>query len=1762
MGASLLRVYTKLFTILKPHSKTKNVNLTENFTIKKMNVLNQYITFLKEYKKLLERGVKDVLNSTVSSNFIWIDEIEHFIESGICESTLIDIFSSKFKRQSLVFSLQKPYKPSIQIPNRFLEIIEFDEAKNKFESINGDEEELVGFQNSTEGKIEIEKLKKFKKNKETYSKLYRAYNDIKNDSNLEIVLSLGFIQYSKFNNNGNLSKTNQHLFHFPLSLDIDSNNVVKISFSDLENPYADFFFLNNTPIEKEVLSNIIDRFEERITELGYEYVFESEFKDLIAKSIQKISSNSEFESSIYKPENDHFREDYFKVLFSPAINIKQRKPRFFEKLTDSIIKHNDENEIEAKLFNLLVRNPESSGNNSYTKPNYFKDELFETHKSKAKNLNGDDDFSVFFPLPFNKEQKQIYENYLKNRLTVVTGPPGTGKSHTIVNILCSLLAQGKRVLVTAQTDKALESLLDKIPETFDDLIFTKIQLETNQNRFSLEKSIGNISKILTDNFYLNVETKIEELDNLKAEYVKLKSEIIRALEKEYTQIRINDSFENLRAYQIVEKFESKESEEWNWIQDGLSKEVISNFEVIKSEILKYKQLVGTEIRYNNSINIDISSILKNLESFDFKNFLTIQEQYIKQLNYLGLNEYSKDKVLNIQLENIAKVANEFSNSDIVLKNIKELENLQKQINNRFTQENITINKSFSNLTENGTKYLLDIETYLSFAENGKAGFFTKLTNSNFKQVSYLEQFTINGKKSNTKTEILQLKSAIENLLTINKNFTLLKQNGFSFSYDDNSNLYEKSLVLNEVLKKIETNKEVVSKIQFNADFINFSEHTQINLFDIDNLSKKAISLKDDIDKLGRINHQLIEKLGVLNNIDSIIEQSLLKNEFSKFLPVEKIEDVQDFELLKTKFLEIGKQLEVEQTFLNLKKYLRDLLPNTFDSLENIPNHYISKENFEYASANRFIKENEFIDLQKCKEELSFINKKIFQVKCDILFDLAKSNFKNKFDSNEIDAFINLLNSYKFDYSQSLKKGIKDNAKFQIAIRKKGSQISKNLSCWVMKFNDVLNSLEHEPEIFDCIIVDEASQLNFNSVLLGYYSENIIIVGDSKQTSPDASMVDSNSFNHIKDKFLKDFLKDDIIQIRPDTSLFDLAKMVAGRSDLSLREHFRCVPEIIEFSKFHFYDNSLRPLKQINSNRLNPKETVFVNDAFTEDKIVYKEIEEIKKFLQRILKDEQYSNKSIGVVSLGLTKHTEKLKDIKEDLANEFGKEKIDKHKLIIEDSPKFQGDERDVMIVSLGVALDFQKLKENQNAKPRAIISDQDEFKKINVALSRAKEQMILFHSVEHNDLQTNDFRNKILSFFKDEAKPISQLQIDNNNIERFRHNVPEPFDSWFECDIAKALIENGYSYIQPQYNVKEAELFYNHKLGKQVYINFKIDLVVHNNGKMIAIECDGDPFHSLPEDVAYDIERQEFLERVGWKVYRVLYSAFKRSPQDEIQKIIDFIEKNTKKDPKIIIEKTIELKEEFEDKIEFENEEEISEYVLPKHKSYIDILEENIDDTSSTIQSNKITTNYRHKSFIDYLEEDLEESNQLDLFSKKTKVLCYFNLFSDNTYKIQEHPNEDCLFSLPIQEKFKDGFLLQCYDNGHINKVYVKSILHKRRDYHYSNGKNPNANILYLKLIEEDTIIALKIKRGLETVFKAHNTENISNRELLHLQGYKIVYQNNENIEYKVLLKNIYEDIKRLVFTSFMAEGKSVHNNYYGNEWRIIKQFIPRLTE
>ena len=79
---------------------------------------------------------------------------------------------------------------------------------------------------------------------------------------------------------------------------------------------------------------------------------------------------------------------------------------------------------------------------------------------------------IYFPLPANREQRRIVEAIDQQRGVLVQGPPGTGKSHTIANLMCHLLATGKRVLITAETGRALQVLKNKLPKEIQPLCVT------------------------------------------------------------------------------------------------------------------------------------------------------------------------------------------------------------------------------------------------------------------------------------------------------------------------------------------------------------------------------------------------------------------------------------------------------------------------------------------------------------------------------------------------------------------------------------------------------------------------------------------------------------------------------------------------------------------------------------------------------------------------------------------------------------------------------------------------------------------------------------------------------------------------------------------------------------------------------------------------------------------------------------------------------------------------------------------------------------------------------------------------------------------------------------------------------------------------------------------------------------------------------------------------------------------------------------------
>jgi len=390
-------------------------------------------------------------------------------------------------------------------------------------------------------------------------------------------------------------------------------------------------------------------------------------------------------------------------------------------------------------------------------------------------------------------------------------------------------------------------------------------------------------------------------------------------------------------------------------------------------------------------------------------------------------------------------------------------------------------------------------------------------------------------------------------------------------------------------------------------------------------------------------------------------------------------------------------------------------------------------------------------------------------------------------------------------------------------------------------------------MFDVIIVDEASQCGVEALPLFYLGKRILIVGDDKQISPDAVGLPRDSVHRLMEEFLHDFHFKSSFDI--ESSLFDHGKLRYGTSRITLREHFRCMPEIIRFSNDLCYsDTPLIPLRQYGPNRLPPLEHVFVSGGYREgsnNRIVNRpEAEAIIERIAEMCGDSRYDDKTMGVVVL---QGEAQAALIENQLLERLGAEEMERRRLVCGNPYNFQGDERDIMFLSLVAA---------SNARIGPLTKAADE-RRFNVAASRARDMMILFHSVTSNDLGASCLRKRLLDFFEN-TRPQQIAGIDREELERRAAQdnrgvvkPPQPFDSWFEVDVALELLRKDFA-VLAQHEVA----------GK------RIDLVVEGGQARLAVECDGDHWHG-PDRYEDDMQRQRQLERCGWEFFRVRESAF-----------------------------------------------------------------------------------------------------------------------------------------------------------------------------------------------------------------------------------------------------------------------------------------------
>jgi very-short-patch-repair endonuclease len=397
-----------------------------------------------------------------------------------------------------------------------------------------------------------------------------------------------------------------------------------------------------------------------------------------------------------------------------------------------------------------------------------------------------------------------------------------------------------------------------------------------------------------------------------------------------------------------------------------------------------------------------------------------------------------------------------------------------------------------------------------------------------------------------------------------------------------------------------------------------------------------------------------------------------------------------------------------------------------------------------------------------------------------------------------------------------------------AIREATLEASQAVPCWILPEWRVAEQLPSELATFDLVIIDEASQSDITSLPAVLRGKKVLIVGDDKQVSPSAVGMEEKTVVQLRETFLRGMYIANYLE--PTTSLYDLASMTFPGSVIMLREHFRCVEPIIRFSS-RFYPKALLPLRLPTAEeRLDPplidiyvphgRKVRDVNEA--EAKVIVKEI-------ARLVDDPSYAGRSIGVISLIGDKQA---KLIQERLTDTVGTEAITKHRIMCGNASTFQGQERDIIFLSMVACPSTSRAQTARLMEQR-----------FNVAMSRARDRLYLVRSVAASMLSATDLKAAVIEHFRN---PMDTAVIAQPK------DVLEACGSDFEREVGKILLDLGYR-VRPQVPVGA----------------FRIDFVIEGEGaRRLAIELDGDRFHG-PERWAEDQYRQRAMERLGWVFWR-----------------------------------------------------------------------------------------------------------------------------------------------------------------------------------------------------------------------------------------------------------------------------------------------------
>ena len=1097
---------------------------------------------------------------------------------------------------------------------------------------------------------------------------------------------------------------------------------------------------------------------------------------------------------------------------------------------------------------------------------------------------------ALFAKESNPEQTRIAQRLNQHDCVLVQGPPGTGKSHTIANLIGHLLAQGQTVLVTSHKAKALKVLRNQLPEDLQPLCVSVLD-DDAESQEQLERAVHGISERLDTDDPDSLDSEARRLtkqrEALLEQLSDLHGQMLQARRAEYQEICSGgESFSPVTAARWV----SEHAERDAWIPGPVS--LGATLPLTPTEV--------SELYASNSKTSEEDDRLADITLPSVEVLPTPDEiaQLVDQLTTLTQRPpcTAADVATTLQppiaaidqlsqvtrsLEQALKRYAQFAPWQLCLvdagrKGDGEREPWEHLIGKIHEFDRVLSASRMSTLLQPVVADDIPIpEQYNRVCEivghlesGGKLTFANRLFNSRWRQV--LARWTVGGNRPSDPEHFLAIKQTLEVRLANDELEllwdSLMARAGVPSSADLSEDLSGNALqYVNSITEALDWWQQswepmeqqlrawgweraaLLARVEpIHEQFGSLKRHIHAaNTLLLDALKEKSAELQSaELErqiqelaaKLARHPHPEIQELAQSISARS---PSAYKEQY------ERVRSASDRQQLVKRRQELLRKLEYRdrQGGMIAERWAAQIKSRQgIHGGDAVPGDVLSA--WKWRQLNDELQKRGELDVHAIGDQITQINQQVRETTIRLIDRLAWSRQARRIKPAQRQTLTGWL-----DTVRRIGRGYgKRVSELRRAARSQMKNCHSAVPVWIMPITRLAENFDLSQTSVDVVIVDEASQCDVMGLILFSVAKQIVVVGDHEQVSPSAVGQDLATVSNLIRTHLDGIPNAHLYEGR--LSIYDLARQSFG-GQIRLVEHFRCVPDIIAFSNRISYHGEIKPLRETASGSF--KKSLIehhVKPASVTNKVNYVEAETIAALMVAASEQPEYDGKSMGAICL---LGEDQAREIEKLLRIHMAPERIEKHRIVCGNPPHFQGDERDVVFLSL---------VDVSHGNPLRVRNNQSFKQRFNVAASRARDQMWVVHSLDTADLAAEDLRRRLIEHAR-----------NPNALENATQRLASQTGSEFEQDVLRSLMDAGYR-VHPQWEV-----------GR-----YRIDLVVQGSARRLAIECDGDRYHGIDE-LPNDMARQAVLERLGWTFFRIRGSEYYRDRQAVLDRLFRKLE-------------------------------------------------------------------------------------------------------------------------------------------------------------------------------------------------------------------------------------------------------------------------------